>query len=263
MAAGTAAARSPRLPWRGAVLPLALLLAAELAFRADAQPSDTLARPSEVLQALLLALGDGSIVRWSAQTLAAAAAGLALGGGVGLLLGLWFGLSRRAANAASLSVELLRPLPSVALIPIAMLVFGFGFRMEIAVAAATCLWPMLLLTQDAVRQVEPRLLEVAQVLGLGRTARACKIVLPAALPRVFVAFRLSVGIALVVAVTAEIAANPQGLGYALVSAQQNLQPALMFALLLWIGLLGWGLGALLLAAQRRWFRHSLADGAAP
>ena len=83
--------------------------------------------------------------------------------------------------------------------------------------------------------------------------------LPAALPRIFVAFRLCVGIALVVAVTTEIAANPQGLGYALMNAQQSLRPDLMFAMLLWIGLLGWGLGAGLLWLQRTWFRHSLAQ----
>ena len=140
-----------------------------------------------------------------------------------------------------------------------MLVFGFGFRMEIAVIAFTCFWPMLLLSQAAVRNVEPRLLEVVRVLGFAWWERVLKLVLPAALPRIFVAFRLCVGIALVVAVTTEIAANPQGLGYALMNAQQSLRPDLMFAMLLWIGLLGWGLGAGLLLLQRTWFRHSLAQ----
>jgi NitT/TauT family transport system permease protein len=150
--------------------------------------------------------------------------------------------------------------PSVALIPLALLVFGFGFRMEIAVVAFSCYWPMLLLARAAIAQVEPRLLEVASVLGLGRRDRVVKIVVPAALPRVFIAVRLCVGIALVVAVTVEIAANPQGLGYALMNAQQSLRPDLMLAMLLWIGLLGWGLGAALTALQRRWFGHSLREG---
>jgi NitT/TauT family transport system permease protein len=190
--------------------------------------------------------------------LGAALAGLGVGGGLGLATGVWLGLSRVAADAASLAVELLRPVPSVALIPLALLVFGFGFRMEIAVVAFSCYWPMLLLARAAIAQVEPRLLEVASVLGLGRRDRLAKIVVPAALPRVFIALRLCVGIALVVAVTVEIAANPQGLGYALMNAQQSLRPDLMFALLLWIGLLGWGLGAALTALQRRWFGHSMA-----
>lgn len=244
---------------RGAVVPLGLLLLAEAGMRLNQVQSDALARPSEVGLALWQALLDGSLWLSSGQTLGAALAGLGLGGGLGLLLGLWFGLSRAAAQASSLSVELLRPVPSVALIPLSMLVFGFGFRMEIAVVAFTCFWPMLLLSQAAIRQVEPRLLEVARMLGFNPWDRVAKIVLPAALPRIFVAFRLSVGIALVVGVTVEIAANPQGLGYALMSAQQSLRPDLMFALLLWLGLLGWGLSAGLLVLQQRWFRHSLPD----
>jgi ABC-type nitrate/sulfonate/bicarbonate transport system permease component len=109
---------------------------------------------------------------------------------------------------------------------------------------------MLVLTRSAVQQVEPRLLEVAAALGLTPWARATRIVLPAVLPRLFVALRLGLAIALVVAVTVEIAANPSGLGYALMLAQQSLDPALMLAWLGWIGLLGFGLNAIALRLQR-------------
>ena len=244
---------------RGAALPLLLLVAAEVLMRARGVQSDSLARPSDVIHALGSGLADGSVMKASLQTLGAAAAGLALGGGLGLLAGLWLGLSQKVEGLVTLTVELLRPIPSVALIPLAMLVFGFGFRMEIAVVAFTCFWPMLLLTVAAIRQVEPRLLEVAQVLAFPPAERVSKIVLPAALPRMFVALRLSVGIALVVAVTVEIAANPQGLGYGLMIAQQSLRPDLMFAYLLWLGALGWALSAGLLGLQRRWFAHSLTE----
>lgn len=239
------------LPWRGWVVPAALLLAAEAALHGAQR--DALAPPSAALRSLWQALWDGSLWQASWQTLGAAAGGLALGGSLGLVMGLWLGLSRRAANAAALCVELLRPLPSVALIPVALLAFGFGWRLEMAVVAFSCFFPMLILTQTAVRSVEPRLLEVAQVLGFGPAQRATKIVVPAALPRVFVGLRLCVGIALVVSVTTEIASNPQGLGYAMLTAQQNLAPERMLALLLWVGLLGWASNALLLALQQRWF----------
>jgi NitT/TauT family transport system permease protein len=161
-------------------------------------------------------------------------------------------------------VELLRPVPSVALIPVALLVFGFGWRLEIAVVAFASCFPMLLLTRSAVQAVEPRLLEVAQVLDMGVLRRTWCIVLPAAVPRLFVALRLCAGIALVVAITTEVAANPQGLGFAMVSAQQNLMPDLMIGLLFWLALLGWGLNAGLLALQRRWFgAHApMAEGGA-
>ena len=146
---------------------------------------------------------------------------------------------------------MLRPVPSVALIPLSMLVFGFGMRMEFAVVAFAVFWPMLVLVQAAARQVDPRLIEVAAALNLSVGARFGKIVLPAIVPRLFVALRLGVAIALVVAVTVEIAANPNGMGYAIMLAQQSLDPALMLAWLFWIAVVGYGINLLALRLQRR------------
>jgi sulfonate transport system permease protein len=107
------------------------------------------------------------------------------------------------------------------------------------------------LAQAAARQVEPGLLEVAAALELGPFERTWKIVLPAMLPRLLVALRLGVAIALVVAVTVEIAANPHGMGYAMMIAQQSLDPALMLAWLGWIGVVGVAINTAALALQRR------------
>ena len=107
------------------------------------------------------------------------------------------------------------------------------------------MWPLLILTRAAVRGVEPRLMEVSRALRLTPGARVTKIVIPAALPRIFVAFRLAAGIALIVSVTVEIAINPLGLGHAIMTAQQALRPDLMLAYLVWLGIVGWGLNALL------------------
>ena len=170
------------------------------------------------------AITDGSLFEATAFTLGTAALGLLIGALGGLLLGTLLGLSRRAAQLGFLSVEVARPIPSVALIPLAMLVFGFGLRMELSVVAFACLWPMLVLTQAAVQQVEPRLLEVARALELTPRHRFTWIVGPAIVPRLFVALRLGVAIALVVAVTVEIAANPHGMGYAMMIAQQSPGP---------------------------------------
>ena len=166
--------------------------------------------------------------------------------------------SRLACGACSLSLmrlstEALRPIPSVALIPLALLIYGFGYRMEIAVVAFACFWPLLIITESAVRGIEPQLLEVSRALGFGLMARVFKIVLPAVLPRVFVGLRLAAAVSLVVAVTVEITANPIGLGYALIVAQESMKPDRMFVFLVWIGFLGWLVNAVLLRAQRRWF----------
>ena len=236
--------------FRGWVVPVGALAVAEIAMRARGVESDALARPSDIALAVGTAMVDGTLVQATVHTVGSALGGVVIGGGIGLVFGISFGLMPAAARLASLSVEVFRPIPSVALIPLAMLAFGFGYRMEMAVVSFTCLWPMLMLSHAAVASIEPRLFEVARLLGLRRLQQAIKIVLPAALPRIFVAFRLIVGISLVVAVTVEIAANPYGLGYGMILAQQNLRPELMFALLLWVGVIGWGANAGLLATQK-------------
>ena len=235
---------------RGAVVPLLLMAALELATRTLAPGSDAVAPPSAALRAGWAAALDGSLWQATLFTLGSAGTGLALGAALGMALGTVLGLSRRAAAVGSLTVELLRPVPSVALIPLALLVFGFGPSMEVAVVAFATLWPMLVLTQAAVRQVEPQLLELSAALQLTAWQRAWLIVLPAMLPRLFVALRLGVAVALVAAVTVEIAANPQGMGYAMMIAQQSLDPALMLAWLGWIGVVGYGLNAAALWLQQ-------------
>jgi NitT/TauT family transport system permease protein len=218
--------------------------------------SDTLASPAAALGAGVRALADGTMLVATAQTLANAFGGLALGGGAGLVFGILLGSSAVADRLMEFSVEALRPIPSVALIPVAMLTFGFGFRMEIAIVAFASFWPLLILSRNAVAGVDPALFDVARVLRLKPLARTLKIVLPAALPRIFVAFRLAAGIALTVAVTVEVSTNPLGLGYGMMLAEQSLHPELMLAYLLWIGIIGWALNFAILHAQRRLFGRS-------
>lgn len=238
---------------RPLAFPVALLGALEWFARTVGKNSDAIAPPTAAVAAFwraLLSTGEGSIAQATAFTLGSAAAGLLIGALAGISMGLVMGLSRRAARTSFLTVEVLRPIPSVALIPLSMLIFGFGWSMEIAVVAFACLWPLLILTQAAVQQVEPQLLEVARALNLSPWARVHKIVLPAIVPRLFVALRLGVAIALVVAVTVEIAANPSGMGYALIISQQSMAPDLMLAWLFWISVLGYGINTAALALQR-------------
>jgi ABC-type nitrate/sulfonate/bicarbonate transport system permease component len=240
---------------KAAALPLLLLVGAELWFRGPGAGSESLAPPSAAFAAIVEAIGDGTLVTATRQTLVAALGGLAIGASLGLVLGFTIGLSRTAIALSMPSVELFRPIPSVALIPLAMLVFGLGYRFEMSIVAFATFWPCLILAQAAASQIEPRLMEVSRVIGLSPWQRMFKIILPAAMPRIFVALRLAAGFALVVAVTVEIAANPQGLGYMLMIAQQSLRPELMLGSLIWIGLIGWGVNAGLNAAQGRLFRH--------
>ena len=243
---------------KGLIVPVSAILLAEASARIFGIQNGSLAAPSDAAAALVRALADGTLVAATAQTLGAAMTGLALGAGFGLLVAAIIGLSPTAARLLSLPIEFLRPIPSVALLPLALLVFGFGFRLEVSVVAFASFWPMVIVGGAAIAQIEPQLLEVARVLRLGWAARVGKIVLPAALPRLFVALRLAAGVALIVAVTVEIALNPFGLGFAMMEAEQTMRPALMFAVLIWIGVLGWAVNQALLLAQRRLFGQAAA-----
>jgi ABC-type nitrate/sulfonate/bicarbonate transport system permease component len=228
---------------RGALIPLALLAIWELSARTGALAYESLSSPSAIARAGLGAFVDGSLMRATWDTCEAALLGLAIGGVIGVLLGAILGLSRPAAHAAGPTFDALRAIPSVALMPVALLMFGWGLAMEVCVVAYACCWPIMIATAAAARGVDPRLIDVADALQLSFAARLRKIVLPAALARIAVGVRISLGIALVVAVTIEIAVNPRGLGYALVLAQQSLRPDLMFAQLLWLALIGFALNA--------------------
>lgn len=241
--------------WRGVIVPAVLLALAEIAFRVRAGPSDSLAPPSRAIAALVSILKDGSLLFGSAQTLASLLAGLALGSLAGLGAGIALSSSELLGRLSFLSIEMLRPIPSVALLPLSLLIFGFGYGMEIAVIAFATFWPSLILSHSAVQQIEPRLMEVARLLRLSRWQTAAKIILPAAAPRLMTALRLAAGLALVVAVTAEIVSNPQGLGHDLMIAQETLRPERMFAVLFWVGLIGWGKNAALLRLERWLFAH--------
>lgn len=246
---------------KGFALPILLLILWQGSALAVGIHSDTLAAPVEIAVAFAAGISNGSILSATVMTLTAAAGGLVVGAGLGVAAGFLFGLLPPLSRLARITVEVLRPVPAVAILPIALLVFGFGYPMEISIIAFACFFPVLLLTESAIRQISPRLMEVARVMRLTSAQRTFKIVFPAVLPRLFVAMRLAAGVALIVSVTVEIAANPQGLGYNLMLAGQSLRPADMFAILFWIGLIGWTLNWALMRTERKLFPfHSLRRG---
>jgi NitT/TauT family transport system permease protein len=235
------------------LLPVTALVALEIWARAIHLQSDSLAPPSAVAAALVGAFQDGSILIATRDTLVPAFAGLSIGGAIGLAFGIALGIFHVFDRLMEVTIEAIRPIPSIALLPIALIALGFGYRMEIVIVAFACIWPILVLSRAAVGGIEPRLMEVSRALRLSPADRVRKIIIPAALPRIFLAFRLAAGIALIVAVTVEIAINPIGLGAAIMTAQQALRPELMLAYLLWIGIVGYLLNTGLVVAQNHLF----------
>ena len=242
------------------LLPVATLVLLEIWARAIHLQSDSLAPPSAVAVALVEAFQDGSVLIATRDTLISAFAGLLIGGAIGLAFGIALGIFQIFDRLMEVTIEAIRPIPSIALLPIALIALGFGYRMEIVIVAFACVWPILILSRAAVGGIEPRLMEVSRALRLSPADRVRKIIIPAALPRIFLAFRLAAGIALIVAVTVEIAINPIGLGAGIMTAQQALRPDLMLAYLLWIVFTGYVLNTGLVVAQRHLFGRAALVG---
>ncbi len=229
----------------GAIIPVSFLGLWEASSRAGLLTLESLSLPSDIVAAGYADLRDGSLLLATFQTCETALLGLAIAAVVGIAVGTILGLAPTAERIAGPTIEALRPIPAVAFMPLALMMFGFGVGLEASIVAYACVWPILIVTITAVRAIEGRLLEVAAVLELPVWKRMTKIVLPAAFARINVGLRVAAAISLVVAVTIEIVLNPRGLGYHLVLAQQSLQIGLMWAQLVWLCLLGFVLNLLL------------------
>ncbi len=236
----------------GGLFPVALLIAWEILSHAGVLSEDGFSRPTRFSQALVEALGDGTLLQQTGQTFSAALLGLAIAAVSGVAVGAVLGLFRPLERAATLTIDALRPVPSVALIPLSLLIFGFSRNMSAAVAAFACFWPILLVTISSVRGIDPRLIEVGRMMGFSTTRRILKFALPAATPGIMVGIRVAAGIAIVVTVTTEIVSNPRGLGYGMTVASQSLQADLVWATLLWLGVIGFLFNWSLAAMERRW-----------
>jgi ABC-type nitrate/sulfonate/bicarbonate transport system permease component len=215
-------------PW---LLPAALLAAWQLA------PA-ILPTPAAVAGTLSDALLHGALAADAVHTLLAACVSWSVCLLAGVPLGMALGASSRLRAATSLLIELLRPIPAIALVPPAVLAFGFSWQTEIAVTVFASVWPVLSSSRTGIEKVHARYFEVAATLHLRKWNTVRKVVTPAAFRQILVGAKLSFGLCLVVSVVAEMVGNPAGLGWGLVSAQEAMKPAEAFAYLFTIGALG-------------------------
>jgi ABC-type nitrate/sulfonate/bicarbonate transport system permease component len=215
----------------------------EAAVRGGMLEFQYLPAPSAVGRGLRTVIFSGELLTATVHTLRVTLLGWLLASVLGAGLGVVLGLSHTAWRYSMASIEVMRAIPPVTLVPVALLVFGFSVRMELTIILFVSAWPVLVNTIDGVRGVRPELLDVARMLRLAPAVRIRKIVLPAALPSIVVGLRLALSLSLVLAVVAEMIGNPSGLGNALVRSSQALRPEEMFAYVFAIGLLGVALNA--------------------
>ncbi len=196
-------------------------------------------------------LGDGDF--WSAvgSTLQGWALGLGIAAVLAIPLGIVIGSSATAYRSVRFVVEFLRPIPSVALVPLAVLIYGVGLESKVFLAAFASFWPLFVQTLYGVQDVDPVTTDTARSFGLGRFERLYRVTLPSAVPYIATGLRISSAVALILAVTAEIVIGSAGLGREINVARSSGAVEVMYALIITTGLLGWLLNIATTQAERR------------
>lgn len=188
------------------------------------------------------------------RTLLGWASGLALGAVLAIPAGLALGAGRTAFRLAKVVIEFCRPVPPVALIPLAVLVYGTGLQTKVFLVAFAVFWPLLFQTIYGVQDVDPVAKDTGRAYGLGTLARFRTVVLPSATPYIATGLRIASSIALILTVTEELVVGTPGLGRAIIVAQSADNATRMYALIIVTGLLGWTLNAAFQSAERRVLR---------
>jgi ABC-type nitrate/sulfonate/bicarbonate transport system permease component len=232
-------------------LPGLVVLGWELAGRAGIVREQFLPVPTSVLRVWWEMLLSGQLLRHTAASLERAAVGLlvatVLGIGLGIAMGAWATFHRLLGPL----VELCRPIPPIALIPVAIFWLGIGNESKIFLIFIASFFPVLLNTLNGVLGVDPTLVNVYRSMGATRVQTLWHVMLPSAAPQILTGFRLSAGLALIVLVAAEMVAAVDGLGYLILYAERTWQLEMMFAGIITISLIGFGLNQLLLVIGYR------------
>ncbi|HEV7415785.1 MAG TPA: ABC transporter permease subunit, partial [Tianweitania sediminis] len=170
---------------------------------------------------------------------------------LGSLVGLTLGYIRNLNDWVRPILEYLRFLPTVALLPAALLLFGATDGMRIFVIAFGSIFPVILAAMDGARRVDQVLIDVARVNGLTISERIFRVILPASLPAIFAGIRIALAIALVMMVISELIASNNGVGHFILRSQRLFQTANVYAGVLLLGGIGLVLTSCLLAIEAR------------
>jgi ABC-type nitrate/sulfonate/bicarbonate transport system permease component len=207
--------------------------------------------PLEIGRAFVSAAEDGTLQRDVMASLVRVVEGFVLAFVIAVPIGVAMGLSRTIGGILDPPLEFLRPIPPIAVIPLAILWFGIGEFSKVWVIAYGAFFPILINTMAGFREVERAHLRAAQALGAKRYHIFRDVVLRSALPFVVVGARLGMSMAFIVLVAAELIASSSGLGYMISDARYKFRTDQMFLGMACIGALGFALNAGLRKAERR------------
>lgn len=235
----------------GVLLLAGLLALWEASARLGWIVSDNWPAFTQVLLALARSLAGGELAQALGATLSRMAAGYALGCAAAIGLGVWLGSSARADALVRPPLEVLRTLPGPAILPPMILLLGVDSMLKITVVAIGTFFPVFVNTHSGVQSIDPALLGTARTLQLRRPLVLRRIVLPAVAPSIAAGMRISLSLALVTAVVAEMISGSSGVGFYLMSMQYAMRADTMYAAVLCLAAIGYALNRAHVAIEWR------------
>lgn len=219
--------------WRGRLLrvasPVLIIILWQLVSMFAIIPPEILPSPTDILAAFAELIRLGELQDALPASLSRSLTGLAIGGSIGLVLGLFAGLWRIGEEIFDAPLQMLRTIPFIALVPLFITWFGIDETAKITVISVATIFPIYLNTYAGVRGVDPKLLEAATVFGLSRQETVRHVILPTALPSILVGLRFSAGTSLLALVVAEQINARSGIGYILNNANANQRSDIIIA----------------------------------
>jgi len=251
----------PRRTLLGLAGVIALLLVWEVAARTGVVDPRFLPPPSEVLPRLVQLFGIAEFWVAVGDTMVQWALGLAIALALAGVLGIIIGLSPFLRRATHSTVEFLRPIPSVALIPLASLLFGVRIEASLLLIVYAAFWQIFIQVLYGVADVDQIAMSTGRSYGFSRWQRIRHIVLPTTLPYLMTGVRLAAAVALILAITAQLIIGTRGLGREITLAQNAGLYTTMYALILATGFLGVliNFGARLLERRMLSWHHSVRE----
>jgi sulfonate transport system permease protein len=240
------------------VVPLLILALWQWLTASGVVAANILPRPAQVLEAFIRLLGNGELLNNISISTKRALGGFLIGGGLGFLLGVLNGISSLAEKIADSSVQMIRNIPHLSLIPLVIVWFGIGEEAKLFLVSLGVFFPVYLNTFHGIRSVDPGLIEMGKVYGLSRWSLYKDIILPGALPSILVGIRYALGIMWLTLIVAETVAADAGIGYMAMNAREFMQMDVIVLSILLYALLGKLSDTIAKWLERRWLRWNPA-----
>jgi len=220
------------------LLPVTILLLWQALVQSGIVPERILPAPTAVLQAAVRMTLSGQLFADIWVSTQRALVGLLVGGGIGFLLGLLNGVFRRGEKFLDTTIQMIRTVPNLALVPLVILWFGIGDEARLFLIALGVFFPMYINTFHGIRQVEVGLIEMGRTYGLSTWQLFREIILPGAMPSILLGLRIALGVMWLTLIVAETVAVDSGIGYMAASAREFIRTDVMVFAVVLYALLG-------------------------